>query len=703
MPQRSLADRLLRPNSVAIVGASADVKKNNSRPQRYLRKHGFMGEIYPINPSYQELFGEPCYASLADTPKPADHAYVMVPPSAVEDVVRACGEVGVAVATIFSGGFAEGGDAGRVRQARLLATARKYGVRLIGPNSLGVINTNWPLTLSANAVLERDHLARGRTALISQSGGMLGALVSRGEARGIAFSTLVSIGNECDLTVGEIAAMVVDDAETDVILLFLETLRDPDALAAMARKAHAAGKPVMAYVLGRSDLGQALAQSHTGAMVGETRALEAFLADNGIMRLDSFESLIEAPMLVAGRQPPKGRRVAITTTTGGAAALVADRLGERGIEVVPASASLSAGLAQFRIDVPEGAPIADLTMAGTKPEVVDTVMAEFMADDRVDAVVVGVGSSAEYFPELAVAPLTKWAKAKKPMVAFLLPAADQSLSLLAEAGIAGFRTPEACADALGSYLAWMAPRAAPDGTVDRATMAALDAAADAQTETDASATLSENAALTVMSTLGLAVPRMHVVTSPAAVDSLADIEFPVVAKIHSAEIAHKSEVGGVRLGLADREALKAAVADLLANVPLRAVGARIDGVLVAQQRKGLGEAIVGFRRDPRVGPVVVVGAGGILAEIYRDVSVRPAPVDVETAREMIGEVKGFAPLRGFRGLPRGDLEALADAVARFSRLALVPRIVEAECNPVMIMAEGAGACAVDGLIVLAKD
>jgi acyl-CoA synthetase (NDP forming) len=694
---RSLADRLLRPERVAIVGASGDVKKNNARPQRYLRKHGFAGAIYPINPGYKELFGEPCYASLTDCPEPPDHVYVMLGAASVVDAIRDCGKAGAAAATIFAGGFAEGGEVGKARQAALIDAAREGGVRLIGPNSLGVINTHWPLTLSANAMLERDRLSKGRTGLVSQSGSMIGSLVSRGEARGIAFSTLVSIGNECDLTVGEIASMLVDDPDTDVVLLFLETMRDPAGVAAMAAKAHAVGKPVLAYVLGRSALGQQLAQSHTGAMVGETRALDVFLADQGIMRLDHFESLIEAPLLVKGRKPSTGKRVAVTTTTGGAAALVVDHLGARGIEAVPAAQSLSDALAAFKIDVAPGAPIADVTMAGTKPEVVDTVMASFMADPRVDAVVVGVGSSAEYFPELAVAPLAKWASAEKPIVAFLLPNATRSLELLAQSGIAGFRTPECCADALAAYLDWTPPRAKPAITLPAAARACLDRAKGA-------ATLNERRALELFDALGVPVPAIEQVTSNAEVDTL-KLSYPAVAKILSADIAHKSEVGGVRVGLADAAALKSAVASLLTDVPKKAPGARIDGVVVQEMVTGLGEAIVGFRRDPRVGPVVVVGTGGILAEVYGDVSVRPAPVDLATARAMIAEVKGFAPLRGFRSLPEGDLDGLAGIVVAISHLAIAdsPRIDEAEINPVIVRAKGHGAVAVDGLVVLSGD
>ncbi|MGE5509741.1 MAG: acetate--CoA ligase family protein [Bacteroidota bacterium] len=691
---RTLADKLFRPERVAIVGASSDPRKNNSRPQRFLQRHGFRGEVYPINPGYKELFGQACYPSLKATPQPADHAYVMVPSSAVESVIRECGEAGVAGATIFAGGFAEGGVEGRARQERLVAVAREMGVRLIGPNSLGVINTNWPLTLSAAAMLDQGGLLRGRTAVISQSGSVTGALVSRGEKRGVGYSILVSIGNECDLSVGEIGSMLIDDAETDVILLFLETLREPDAVRAMAAKAEAAGKPVMAYLLGRSELGQALAQSHTGALAGQARALEAFLAANGIMRLNTFESLIEAPLLVRGRKRATGRRVAIATSTGGAAALVADHLGANGIEVAPARDDLRTALAGFKIDVQPDAPILDLTMAGTRPEVVDTVMQSFMADERVDAIVVGVGSTAVTYPELVVAPLAKWAKMGKPIVSFLLPDAPRSLELLAEAGIAGFRTPEACADALQAYLKWQPPQPLAAEPLSPDTTDRLAAARGR-------ARMNELAALELFQSLGIPVPRMAVLEQPEAA-SWVGLTFPVVAKVLSPDILHKSDVGGVVVGIGTSQELAGAAKLLLAEVPKRTAGATIDGILVQEQAKGVSEAIVGFRRDPLVGPIVVVGVGGVLAEVYADVAIRPAPVDEATARAMIAEVKGFAAMRGFRGLPEGDLDALAKLVAALSRLALAqsPEVTDAEINPVIIRRKGEGAIAVDGIAML---
>jgi acyl-CoA synthetase (NDP forming) len=686
----SLAGKLLRPASVAIVGASGDLKKNNSRPQRFLRKHGYAGRIYPINPREEELFGEPCHASLAELPEPPDHALVMVPAAAVEGVIRQCAEKGVAAATIFAGGFAESGGEGRRRQDRLVAIAHEGGVRLIGPNSLGIIQTSYPLALSASAALEQVQLHKGRVGVVSQSGSLIGALVSRAEPRGLGFSTLVSIGNECDLSVGEVGEMLIDDPGTDVLVLFLETLRNRPHVDRLAERAHAAGKPVLAYLLGRSDLGRTLAQSHTGAMVGEAGALDAYLASRGIARINLFESIFEAPALLAGRVRPKGRHVAIFTTTGGGAAIVADHLGERGVEVVGPAPALREALRGHGLDVSDAA-VLDLTMAGTREAIVDTVMQSLVADARIDAIVTVVGSTAQSYPEMVVRPLVKWAKAGKPIVAFLFPEAGASLRLLAEAGIAGFRTPEACADALAAYLDWPAPEMAPVARLPETARNQLALVGDRKA-------LNETEALALLASLGVPVPRQAIVKAGAEVpDGLA---YPVVAKILSKDIAHKSEAGGVRLGIGSKAELEAAIASILAEVPRKAPGAAIDGVLVAEQVRGVGEAIVGYRLDPLIGPMVVAGMGGVLAEVYRDITMRPAPVGLEAARAMIGEVNGFAPMRGFRGLPEGDLEALARIVVAVSGLAAAPAIAEAEINPVIVRAKGEGAMAADGLVVL---
>src|SRR5688572_20350648 len=341
-----LARALFAPRTVALIGASGDPAKNTSRPQRFLAKHGYAGRVLPINRGRDELFGVKAYPDLRAVPEAVDHAFIMVPAKDVPEAVAQCCEKRVAVATIFSDGFAETGAAGRAQQEALLAQARASGVRLLGPNCIGLLDLHSHFVLSVNAVLEHAQVRAGSTAIVSQSGSMMGALMSRGLGRGTGFSKLVSVGNESDLAVGEIADLLVDDADTRVILLFMETIRDADRLARAARRAYDAGKPVIVFKLGRSEVGVELATSHTGAMTGSDDMAEAFFRAHGMLRVDLLETLFELPTLVAGRKPAARHRVAALTTTGGGAATVVDRLGTHGVEVVAPTERNIANLAQ---------------------------------------------------------------------------------------------------------------------------------------------------------------------------------------------------------------------------------------------------------------------------------------------------------------------------------------------------------------------
>src|SRR5438067_4274225 len=456
-----LAQALFAPRAVALIGASGDARKNTARPQRFLRKHGYTGRIVPINAMRDEVLGERAYRRLADAPIEIDHAFIMV--EEVEPALEDCARKGVAVASIYSNGFADAGAAGAERQSRLVARAKALGIRLLGPNSMGVIDLPGRLALTVNAALEADALPAGGTSLISQSGTMLGTLLSRGAARGLGYAKLVSVGNEADLGVGELVELLVADDATRVIALFLETVRDAARLAAAARKASAAGKPVVAYKLGRSRLGEALARSHTGALAGADAAVDAYFRDCGILRVELLETLIEIAPLLCGRSPPglsHAARVAVLTTTGGGAASVVDRMGVLGLETVAPDASLRARLAALGVRNLDS-PIIDLTMAATDKRYAD-VLQTLLESPACDAVLAVVGSSAQFHPQLAIEPILRSSGTTKPLVAFLTPHAERSLTLLAEQGIAAFRTPESCADALAAFFAWRAPRGAPD-------------------------------------------------------------------------------------------------------------------------------------------------------------------------------------------------------------------------------------------------
>jgi acyl-CoA synthetase (NDP forming) len=687
-----LRQALFSPRAVALVGASADPAKVNSRPQRVLRQHAYAGRVLPINPAREELGGVRAYPTLRDAPGPIDHVFVMVPGRAVVDVVSQCCELKIPMVTIFSAGFAELGEEGLRQQQAMVAMARAAGVRLLGPNCIGLVNVTGHVALSANAVLEREALQPGHLSVISQSGSTLGTLISRAQARGLGFSKLVSVGNECDLRVGELADMLVDDPDTGAILLFLETFRDADNLARAARRAYVAGKPVIAYKLGRSAVGREVATTHTGAMVGADEVADAFFRAHGILRVDLIETLFELPQLVLGKSPARGRRVAVLTGTGGAAAMVVDRLGMSGVDVTGPSPEVISRLAAKGITVSD-ARLTDLPMGRSEGGVYPTILGEFLNSDHCDAVVAVLGSTSRYDPKVIVDRILSVASAPaKPLAVFLAPKADGGLEMLQQAGIAGFRTPETCADAVSTYLNWRAPATQePTAPDELAKAKALAAAATASR-------LNEYDACALFAALGIAQAQSMVVTDSG--QSVA-IDFPVAVKLLSPDIPHKSDAGMVELNVSSAANLRSAVQLMLNQARKRFPQAQIDGVLVQRMQRGLAEVIVGYRRDPEVGPVVLLGMGGVIAELKRSYCVRLAPVSLTTATAMIEEVPELAILRGFRNLPRGDCAALARAIRAMSLLACIENrvVTEAEINPLIVKGERGGVVAVDGLVV----
>jgi acyl-CoA synthetase (NDP forming) len=680
-----LAQALFAPRTIALIGASGDARKNTSRPQRFLRKHGYTGRIIPINPGRNEIFGDKAYPDLASVPEAIDHAFIMVPADSVAAAVEQCVAKKVPVATVYSDGFAETGAEGRRRQQRLLEIARAGGVRLVGPNCIGLISTEPACALTVNAVMEFAQVKAGPLAIVSQSGSMIGGLLSRGLGRGVGFSKLISVGNEADLGVGEITDLLVDDPHTASILLFMETIRDAEHLTRAARRAYAAGKPVIVYKLGRSEVGQDLAASHTGAMAGGDEMADAFFRANSMLRVDMLETLFELPALVTGQKPAAHHRVAVMTTTGGGAASVVDRLGTFGVDVVAPTDNVIANLAQKNIRIGR-ARLIDLTLAGAKKEIYSAVLNELLASDHCDLVLAVVGSSAQFQPQIAIEPIVEADRRGKPLAVFLAPHAEASLNLLSEAGVAGFRTPESCADAVRAWRDWKPPLEAL--VVDSMHLA------EAREMLGHATRVNEYDACRVFAALGVPQAPSAIITSP---DQETHVGFPAVAKVLSPDIAHKTDAGGVVLNIPNASSLKVAAADILQRVRVKHPDAGINGILVQRMEKGLAELIVGYKRDPQVGPAVVLGVGGVLAEIYHDFAVRLAPVSAAEAMGMIEEVKGLALIRGYRGLPRGDLTALAAAVSAFSQLAGLPEIAEAEINPLIV--KGEGVVAVDGLIV----
>ncbi|HEY3641686.1 MAG TPA: acetate--CoA ligase family protein [Xanthobacteraceae bacterium] len=694
-----LAQALLAPRSVAIVGQSNDAGKTAGRPLKYLQQAGYAGRIYPVNGRRETVLGERAWPSLAALPEVPEHVYIVTGTQDAVEAVQDCGRLGVKIATVLADGFTEAGEAGAARVAQLRDVTARTGLRIVGPSSLGVVNLRAKVMLTANAAFDEHPLPAGRIFAASHSGGMIGALLSRGLARGIGFAGLISVGNEVDLSLGEICAATLDDPAIEGYMLFLESLRHADTLRAFALAAARCSKPILAYKLGRSFEARELAVSHTGALAGEDDVAAAFLADCGMARVDTLDGLIEGMPLLArvpmrarvaeGARPPQ---VGVVTTTAGGATMVVDPLAVRGVRIEPPSAATLARLAAAGIAV-KPARLIDLTLAGTRYESMKAALDVIVTAPEFDLVLAVVGSSARFHPDLAVKPIIDCAGSAKPLAAFLVPDAPAALAALSRAGVPNFRTPEACADAIAAALRRREPRllTAPTRSADLG---------DGASPGDGGGWGDELETHGLLDRLGIA--RAPTIAIDVNVTRVPALPFPYPVAVKLAGIAHKTDIGGIVLGVPDSDALLAAIRQIRASVAERQPGTTVDRVLVQPMISGLGEILIGYRVDRDVGPLVMAAAGGIFTEIDRDRSLRLAPVDLATAHQMISEVRALTRLAGYRGLPAGDLAALAQAIVALSRLAVMdgPAILEAEINPLIVRPAGLGVVAVDTLVKL---
>ncbi|MEM9356220.1 MAG: acetate--CoA ligase family protein, partial [Pseudomonadota bacterium] len=474
----------------------------------------------------------------------------------------------------------------------------------------------------------------------------------------------------------------------DVILLFLETIRRPDEIAKFASTAHAAGKPIIAFKLGRSSVGQQLAVAHTGALLSEDSLVDAFFQDLGIVRVTVLEALIEAATLCRGKRPIARRnpKVGVVTTTGGGGASACDQLSYVGVDLLTPGDATIEKIRATGINVGQG-PMTDVTLAGARAEIIGPSLSAMASDPDCDIVLAVLGSSSRASPETALPPVISAEVGEKTLAAFLVPDAAAGLRLLIGSGIPAFRTPESCADGLRAYGRWQAPR--------------ITSISPVSVEQNHK-TLNEHDSFKFFETLG--IPTVQSVS--AEITTISDVEvpfgFPVVAKVLSDKIAHKTDAGGVIVGIENHDALASAARQIKASVEAANTGVVVNEVLIEPMVSGLQEVLVGYHVDHQVGPVVTVAPGGVHVGIYDDKAVRLAPVDVATAHDMIDDVVGFAPLRGHRGGAKGDLASLANIIVAMSNLAVRSDVcaIEAEANPVIV--SSTTAVAVDALVRIAE-
>lgn len=686
--------RLLRPASVAVVGASADPNKMTGRPVGYLQRHGFAGAVYPVNPRAASIGELPCYPDVAALPEAPDVGLVLVGPERAEQAVRDLAARGAAAAIVLASGYGEASPDGARRQQALREAAGP--MRLLGPNTIGLVNLTDGVMLSASGALEVGELPPGRISLVSQSGGILGSLLSRAADRGVGFAKLVSTGNEGDLDSADFVEHLVEDDSTAVIAVYMEGLRRPDAFRRAALRAAARGKPVVVFKVGRSESGARAASSHTGALAGADRMYDAFFRQLGVIRAETFADLLDIPGALACGRRASGRRVAILTSTGGAGTLVADACGLAGFQVPPPDAATVARLAALG----EGGQAAadrnpvDVTLAGLQPALFSTAIDALLDSPGYDALVTIVGSSALAQPDLvADAVVECQARSDKPVLAYVSPHAPHIVRLLNRRGIPSFAAPEACATVLEALQRRPAPPDVAEVAAELWEGSLPDLPAGPLNEAESKA---------LFARFGVPVTRESVAADAAAARAAAEaLGGRVVLKVLSRRIAHKSDVGGVKVGVPAAD-IPDACATMLEN--LRRAGApEPEGFLVQELVRGSAEVILGFHRDPHLGPAVLLGMGGVAAELFRDTAMRLLPLGRADAKAMLRELKSWPLLDGFRGAPRCDVAALVDAILAFAAMvgALGDRLVEAEINPVFVMPEGQGVRAVDGLAVLA--
>jgi acyl-CoA synthetase (NDP forming) len=687
--------RLLKPRSVAVIGASADPAKTAGRPVSYLLKHHFAGDIYPVNPKVGAIGDLRCYRSIDDLPAVPDVGIVLLGAERAHEAVRDLSRRGTAAAIVLASGYQEIGDEGARRQKELLDAAGP--MRLLGPNTIGLVNLTDGIVLSATGALEMEQFPVGSVGVVSQSGGILGAFLSRASARGIGVSKLISTSNEADLELADFVDHLVDDEATRVIALYVETVRNPLKFRTAALRAARAGKPVVAFKIGRSEAGAQAAVSHTGAMAGADRMYEALFKQVGVIRAQSFDDLLDVSAALATGRRLKGRRVAVLTSTGGAGTLVSDALGVAQFETPAPDEPTSRALRALQTGdhaVLDRNPI-DVTLAGLRPDLLRGAIRALLDSAGYDALISIVGSSALSMPELVVGAIHDCMDASdKPVLAYVSPHAPEIRALLNSRGVPALTTAEGCAAVLGA-------------------MRQHDQWDDAQEGQDCvpielgdlpKGALDEEKAKALFARFGVPAPREAAVSDAGEAEAAAaSFGARVALKLLASDTTHKSDVGGVALNLGAGD-IGARLEKMREDVERKA-GFRPERFLVQEMVTGGVELILGMHRDA-LGTAILLGAGGTGAELLNDTTLRLLPprggMNPQEAHAMLRELKTWPLLDGYRGAPKCDVEALVAAIVGFSRMVaqLGEQLLEAEINPVIVLPAGQGVRAVDGVAVL---
>ena len=692
------------PKGVAIIGASATPGKLGHGIVANLLRSGFRGAIYPVNPRADTILGLKAYPDIRQVPDPVDLAVIIIPAAAAPEALRACGERGVRAVAILSGGFAETGEAGARLQDALLDIARAYGIRLMGPNAVGVLN---PYT-GLDTTFIHEIPEPGFIAFLSQSGALGGALIDWAKGQHIGLSYFASLGNEADLTEADFIQALDHDPHTRVITLYTESIHNGPRFMAIARQV-APQTPIIALKAGGTEAGARAVASHTASLGGSDEAYSAAFKQTGVLRAHTIRELFETAIALAYRQPPLGPRVAILTNAGGPAAIAADALARNGLQLPQPDETTHQALHDALGDAPQLRNPIDLLGAASSPEY-ETAARILLNSDTYDAILAILVPNTANDP-VAVADVLAQAAAgsDKPLYACFMGdlGVREAHRRLHEHQIPVFELPENAARAMANALRWRWVHASPPAPPPEPDLTPFQPIREEiQRLARAGATyLTEVDLYPLLEAVGFPLaPWTAAYTKRTAEAFASNYPGPFAVKILSPDILHKSDLGGVMLNV-PAEAIGKAYWDLQARVRRRAPKAGLQGVLVQQMAEPGAEVIIGMRRDPTFGPLILFGGGGVYVEALRDVAFRIAPFADEEARRMIGEtVAGRVILFGARSKRPGDVDALVALIQRVAALALaVPELVEFELNPVIVHEPGQGVTVVDARGVLQRE
>ena len=694
---------MLHPRSIAVIGATPRLQYGGRLLNAVLRA-GDRLRVYPVNPKYDELGGVRCYPSVEDLPESPDLAAIIVPHAQVLAVLEACHRQGVRSAIVISAGFAERGTyAGRALQDKLTAFALETGLRISGPNCLGVANVKddlWPMAMGS-VVTAAD--VPGAIGLVCQSGATaFGPLRARAADAGIGYTYIISTGNEADLEFADYARYLLDDADTRVIAGFVEGFKTAEKFIAVAQLAAEYGKPIVLIKIGRSEAGARAAGSHTGALTGSDARLDAVCAQYGVIRVQDYDELLEVSQLLARAPRPNPPGIAVVSHSGGVSSLTADMLGSAGLHLPPLSESVRDDLNGIIKDFGWAANPADLTgfLNGDEfPHIIES-----MTNQPDVGTLIIASAGAEHRAEQAIDVRDRTGKALVYLWTGTRSDA-RGLHALKAAAVPIFYSPWALARGLKSlhgYHAWRDQRQR-SGFATTPPLSVDQHAARARLANLSQRALSEFESKQLLAAWSVhGTNELRASSADDAVAAAEHLGYPVVLKVDSADILHKTEAGVVRLGLGDAAQVRVAFEDVLARAYAFAPDAAVGGVVVQEMVTNGVEVIIGVAYDPQFGPMLLFGSGGVLVEVYQDVALRCCPITSAEALEMIAEVRGARLLRGFRGRPAADIDALAKTLVNVSHLAvqLDGHVAELDINPLMVLPAGDGVKAADALVVL---